>query len=229
MKHAPRHARARLLVPVCGALALAGGCALTSKSDPVLFRYFTPEGLDRAEPTATATADTAKDLQIRFGRVTSAAYLKDRIAFRDSSFEIGYLDDARWTEKPETYLRRALSRALFEKHGIQQIISGPGPMLEVELEAFEEMRAPRHAARVELTWSVSDDQVVRAQERFTVERELSAKGSSSPSEIAKALSVALDEAVSRVVARVTSLLPTIQTAREVPMPVDAGVDARAAR
>lgn len=219
------------------AVTALAACALTNKSDPVIFRYFTPEGLDRGDPSprvasVVAVGAAGAELQLRFGPVTAAVYLKERIAFRDSSFEVGYLEDARWTERPETFVRRALSRALFEKRGIQQIVSGPGPILEVELEAFDELRAPRHAARLALTWSLADDEVVRAQERITIEKELSSKVESSPSDVARALSLALDEAVSRIATRVTTLLPTLRALQPPPAhspreAVDAGADARA--
>ena len=105
------------------------------------------------------------------GRVNSASYLKDRIAFRDKSFEIGYYEELRWTEKPEAYLRRALSRALFEEQGVRQIVAGPGTTLDVDLDAFQELRFPRHAARMRITWVLRDDaHRYQYEETFTIGR-----------------------------------------------------------
>lgn len=188
-------------------ISLAPACALTSKADSNVFRYFTPEGLDAQQPPAqtVASSQSPAGIQLRLGRVTSAAYLRESIAYRDSSFEVGYFDDARWTERPDIYVRRALSRVLFEQRGMQEIVSGPGPTVDVELEAFEELRAPRHAARVKMTWTLRDDQFVRVQETFTVERDLPA-GASTPSDVARAIGSALDEAVTRIAGRTSKVL-----------------------
>lgn len=191
-------------------LAVAcSGCALTSKAESNIYRHFTPEGLDAPVPATTATkADVgaASNIQIRIGRVSAAAYLREEIAYRDSSYEVSYLDDARWTERPDTFVRRALARVLFEQRGMRQIVAGAGPTIDVELSAFEEVRAPRHAARVQMTWTLRDQQVVRVEETFAVERPLSSKGAAPPSDIARAIASALDEAVNRIAARTIEVL-----------------------
>jgi cholesterol transport system auxiliary component len=180
------------------------GCAFFTKSDPVVLRYFTPEAVPaQPAPLGEVLAMPKTALDLRIGRVNAASYLKDRIAFRDKNFEIGYYEDLRWTEKPEAYLRRALSRALFEEDGVRQIISGPGPTLDVDLDAFEELRSPRHAARMQVTWILRDDERVQYEETFTIERTISSTG---PGPLAAALSEAFDESVDRVVARVMSAL-----------------------
>ena len=185
--------------------ALAGaplGCAFFGKNDPVVLRYFTPETLaTRPDSSGVALAMRPTAFDLRLGRVNSASYVKDRIAFRDKNFEVGYYDELRWTEKPESYLRRALGRALFEQQGVRQIISGPGPTLDVDLDAFEELRSPRHAARMQVTWVLHDDQHVQREETFTIERPIAA-GESGPDAIAGAMAGAFDESVQRVVTRV---------------------------
>jgi cholesterol transport system auxiliary component len=200
----------RSLVVVMIAATLSAGCALTSKAEPNVYRYFTPEGLDAPSPAAAGPmrvgTGVASSIQLRLGRVTAAAYLREEIAYRDSSFEVSYLDDARWTERPDAFVRRALARVLFEERGMHQIVSGAGATIEVELSAFEELRSPRHAARVQVTWTLRDDQVVRVEETFAVERALSAKGAAAPSDIARALASALDEAVNRIAARTIDVL-----------------------
>ena len=192
---------------------MCSGCALTSKAEPNVFRYFTPEGLDAPAPAPSATrtdVGAASSIQLRIGRVTAAAYLREEIAFRDSSYEVSYLDDARWTERPDTFVRRALARVLFEQRGMRQIVAGACPTIDIELSAFEELRAPRHAARVQMTWTLRDQQVVRVEETFAVERPLSSKGAAPPSDIARAIASALDEAVSRIASRTTEVLaPTV--------------------
>jgi cholesterol transport system auxiliary component len=195
---------------VVGALSVPLlGCAFFTKSDPVILRYFTPEAIgERSSPpdAARATGDRPASLELRLGRVNAASYVKDRIAFRDRGYEIGYYEELRWTEKPEAYLRRALTRALFESQGIRQVVSGPGPTMDVDLDAFEELRSPRHAARMQVTWALRDDQSVQHQETFVVERPLPPGGPSSPEAIAAAMAQAFDASVERVVAGVTAAL-----------------------
>jgi cholesterol transport system auxiliary component len=189
------------------ALAMAPlGCAFFTKSDPVVLRYFTPETLAaRPDSPGVTLAMRPTAFDLRLGRVNSASYVKDRIAFRDKNFEVGYYENMRWTEKPESYLRRALGRALFEEQGVRQIISGPGPTLDVDLDAFEELRSPRHVARMQVTWVLHDDQHVQREETFTVERPI-ASGESGPDAIAGAMAGAFDESVQRVVTRVVGVL-----------------------
>ncbi len=188
-------------------LLLSAGCALTSKSDSIVLRYFTPERV--ASPGGRATQGPAanSNLQLRLGRVNAASYLRDKIAFRDSDYEVGYYDDWRWTEKPESYLRRAAGRALFEEQGIHQVVSGPGPTLEIVLNAFEELRAPRHVARVEVTWSLRDDRAVLAQKTLVIERPVAqAKGEGQPGAVAVAMADALNEVTGAMVTSVVSEL-----------------------
>jgi cholesterol transport system auxiliary component len=188
------------------------GCAFFTKSDPVVLRYFSPEAIGvRPDPAGVAQAMPPSRLDLRIGRVNAASYLKDRIAFRDKDFEIGYYDELRWTEKPEAYLRRALGRALFEEQGVRRIISGPGPTLDVDLDAFEELRSPRHAARIQVTWLLRDDQRVQVQETFTIERVIPSSESRGPAGIAAAMADAFDESVKRVVGRVMLALSTSAT------------------
>jgi cholesterol transport system auxiliary component len=182
------------------------GCAFFTKSDPVVLRYFTPETVaTRPDSSGVALAMHPTAFDLRLGRVNSASYVKDRIAFRDKNFEIGYYEELRWTEKPEAYLRRSLRRALFEGQGVRQIISGPGPTLDVDLDAFEELRSPRHAARMQVTWVLHDDQHVQREETFTVERLIPSEAT-GPDGIAAAMAGAFDESVQRVVTRVTDAL-----------------------
>jgi cholesterol transport system auxiliary component len=193
------------------------GCAFFTKSDPVVFRYFSPETIgDRPDPAGVAQAMPPSRLDLRMGRINAASYVKDRIAFRDKDFEIGYYEELRWTEKPEAYLRRALGRALFEEQGVRRIISGSGPTLDVDLDAFEELRSPRHAARIQVTWVLHDDQRVQIQETFTIERVIASTEPSGPAGIAAAMAEAFNESVKRVVARVMVALSQSTTTTSPP-------------
>lgn len=135
-----------------GALGLAlGACALTSKAEPVDVRYFSPE---RAESTSAGRKEpTAASLPfpLRLGRVQARPHLRERIVYRENDFELGYYDGLRWAERPDVYLRRAISRALFERRTNRQVLGADAPTVEVEISAFDEVRARSgHDAHVRL-------------------------------------------------------------------------------
>jgi cholesterol transport system auxiliary component len=185
----------RAISSVCVAvLALGSGCALLTKSEPVVPRYFSPEAADPAGPRATATG-----LELRLGRVDADAYIKDRIIHRDSAFEIGYYDDRVWTEKPQAYVRRALARALFDERGVTQLLSGVGATLDVDVVAFEEVREPVHLARIKLVYEIYDDRVVLLSRSVLVERPIPpSKGDAAANEAVQAMAAALVAAVDAV-------------------------------
>jgi ABC-type uncharacterized transport system auxiliary subunit len=195
---------------IASLLLLCASCALTTKSESVFFRYYT---LEKARPATPSVGPTGgAKLQLRLGNVSAASYLKDKIAFRVSANEIGFYEQLRWTEKPEAYLYRAVSRALFEEQQVQQLVGGAGPTLELELNVFEELRAPRHAARVELAWMIRDDNVVLIQRTLTVERPIAAASSNvEAGAVATAMSDALGEAIGTVVAGVVAELSRGET------------------
>lgn len=174
-------------------LALVAGCALLTKSEPVVPRYFSPESVEPAGLRATETG-----LELRLGRVNSDAYIKDRIVHRDSDFEIGYYDDRVWTDKPEAYVRRALARALFDERGVTQRLSGVGATLDVDIVAFEEVRAPAHVARIKLVYAIYDDRVVRLSRSLVVERPIRPSKGDAADEMVQAISAALVAAVDAV-------------------------------
>jgi cholesterol transport system auxiliary component len=189
------------------------GCALLTKSDSVYVRYFTPEPRERSESALAPTSDAAaNNLSVRLGRVNALSYLKDRIAFRDADYEIGFHDLWQWTEKPESYLRFGMERALFEEHGVQQIISGAGPTLELELDAFDEVRSPRHVARVQVTWLLYGDQTVLIQNTVTVDHAI-APGADpkDPKPLVSAMSDALGDVVAEIVASVMPALSRVDS------------------
>jgi len=135
-------------------------------------------------------------LELRLGRVNAASYIRDKTVVRSSPYEVGYYEGRRWTEKPESYVRRALARALFDRRGVRQITYGAGTTLDVDLIAFEEVLKPEHVGRVELTYSLSDDRVVRLSRSITVERAVpDAKGDAAADAVVQALSRALIDSV----------------------------------
>ncbi len=169
-------------VGLCVATAVFGtsACALTSKADLVEIRYFSPEQVrphinradattEKAAPPPGSAANGA--IELRLGRVSSGSNLRERIAFRDAAYELGYYEDWRWTERPETFVRRELGRALFEEHGLQRVLSGSAPTLEVEVIAFDDLRLQTgRAARVQLKVILFEDRGVIYEETVTVDR-----------------------------------------------------------
>jgi cholesterol transport system auxiliary component len=186
---------------------LGSGCALLNKSDSLAFRYFTPEARDRTAAVAglELSPPAGSVLYLRLGRVNALSYLKDKIAFRDADYEIGFYDFWQWTETPESYLRRGMQRALFEHARVHQVLSGAGPTLDLELDAFDELRGPAHAARVRVTWTLHDDQSVLLQNTVTVDRAIAADVKASetvPQALVAAMSDALGDVIGGIVAEV---------------------------
>ena len=185
------------------ALLLLSGCALTNKAVPTIPRYFSPE-LPPLQPKAEAPRAGA---ELRLGRISASSHLREKIVYRSSDHELGFYDDLLWTEKPDSYLRRALSQVLFEQERLRSVVSGAAPVLDVELVSFEELRGPRHAALVRLTFIIRDERVVRVEQTLSVERPIAAAGrDKEPAAIAAALGDAMSSAVSQVCERVLAEL-----------------------
>ncbi len=190
------------------AASLLVGCALLSKQEPLAPRFFTPEDRAPAQP-ATAGTMPGESRALRLGSVTGGSQLRERIMFRNSTRELAYYDDLRWTERPEVYLRRALAAALFADRGFQRVVSGSGPTLDVELVAFEEIRTPHQAGRVQVIMTLDDDSVGLSQQTITVEQEVRSDANGDPaSAMVDALARALQVCVAQVVERVRVELPS---------------------
>jgi|HubBroStandDraft_6_1064221.scaffolds.fasta_scaffold129946_2 cholesterol transport system auxiliary component len=189
---------------------LMPACALLTKAAPVEPRYFSPEmavakHVEPASPIA---------LELRLGRVNAGAYLKDRIVRRDSTYEVSYYDERLWTEKPETYVKRALAQAIFDERGVRQVRSGAALTLEVDVLAFEEVMKPAHVGRVELSYVLYDDRVVQLSRSVVVERPIAAaKGDAAADAIVEALASAMSSAVDAVAIAATSELHTEASAQ----------------
>jgi hypothetical protein len=199
---------------VLASLALAAssttGCALLTKAEPTVPRYFTPESSEAAPSVSTTngtlstgvgtSAATASPLSVRIGRVGGSAYLKERIAHRDSEHEFGFYEDKRWTERPEVYLQRALERSLFEARGLKRALASTAPTLTVDLIEFEEIRGASPRVRLRVSYALHDERSVFLERSFAIERPL-APGSDDlrADRVASGLGDALHDAVSRIV------------------------------
>jgi cholesterol transport system auxiliary component len=148
----------------CFTAAALTGCALLGKHDPVVPHYFAPEYTE-----APGASRAAAGRPLRLGRVEGWSNLRERWVMRDQSGATSYAEDRRWTERPEVYLRRALSRALFEERGLVEALSGRAMTLEVELVAFEELERP-HRVRLQALLVLRDDRVSLFQETVNVEQ-----------------------------------------------------------
>jgi cholesterol transport system auxiliary component len=199
--------RARALVALGAVVGLVAstGCALLTKAEPLEPRFFTPEST--AKPGGGASASAASGLELRLARVNAGSSIRDRLVYRDAGHEVGYYEERRWTEKPEAYVRRALSRALFERRGVAQVIAGAAPTLDVDVIAFEEVRAPSHLARVELAFTLHDERAVRLADSVVIEKAVAVtKDEASAEAVVQGLGDAMEAAVESVAARVTERL-----------------------
>jgi cholesterol transport system auxiliary component len=201
-------------------LGLLPACALLGKSDPMSPRYFSPEN----PGTPHAVDPTESGLELRLGRVDSDAFIRDRMIYRDSAYELGYYDERAWTEKPETYVRRAIERQLFDEHGVRRIVSGDATTLDVDLVAFEEVRHPAHVGRVQLAFVLYDDRSVRVSRTIIVDRPIvDAKGDATASAAVSAIGDALTAASAEIAsAVVTALRSEAQAPKPLPEAASAG-------
>lgn len=201
-----------------GAIALltfggASGCALTSKADALAVRWYTPETnkprLTSAPASASAEPPPAQ-AAIELGRVTSGINLRERIAYRDAAYEVGYYDDKRWTERPELYVERALARTLFEERGMRRALAGQAPVLDVEVVSFEMLRRKTPVARVQLRVVVHDDRDSLFERTINVERQAE-KGEDDFDAVVHAMAQALDAASDQVATDVAAVVARRKT------------------
>ena len=187
---------------VCVLLVLtSAGCgALLGKAEPMGVRYFTPTLAAVSTGPASSTAPP-----LRLGRIESSDHLRERMAFRASAHEVGYHEGLRWTERPDTYFRRALGRELFESGRFAHVVAGVAPTLEAELVAFEELRQ-NSAVRVEARILVHDGRRVLLERTIRVEE--SRKGN-EPAVITEALSRALQKCVAQISSEVEAALSAL--------------------
>lgn len=213
---------------VGSATTLLSGCALTGKADAFSIRYFTPETvkphLTSANTKGANTNPNASDMpQLELGRVTSGLHLRDKIAYRDAAFEVGYYDDRRWTERPEVFVRRELARTLFEEHGFRRTLAGQAPVLDIEVIAFEEVRgkspngSSNALARIRLRMIVHDDRDAMFERTITVDRPV-AQGGGSTEGLVQAMAEALDAAAEDVAKETEGVLRSRPKTDKAPSP-----------
>ncbi|HYP87528.1 MAG TPA: ABC-type transport auxiliary lipoprotein family protein, partial [Polyangiaceae bacterium] len=161
--------------------------------DALSLRYFNP--LPR---NGGASEPAPQPFELRLGQVSSASNLDERIAYRVSSAEVGFYEDRRWTEPPEAYLRRALEKDLFEERKLTRIITGPAPVLDVELSAFEEQKGAGKV-RVKLSFSLRDERRSLLERSIDLDQPLEEqRGADAAERAAQALVDSLSRAVRAV-------------------------------
>jgi uncharacterized lipoprotein YmbA len=179
-----------------------GGCALTSKADPVSPRYLSPV----LAPAARVSGSPARK-PLRLYRVRAGSHLKEKIVSRLSPYEVTFYEERRWVEQPDQVLERALSRALFEERGLRRVVSGPAPSLEVELVSFDEIQGSQRGVRIELVVLLYDEGVALLEETMSVEKPVPESDELDEwQEFAKVAGEALREIVDRVADRVVARL-----------------------
>lgn len=186
---------------IAGLVLATGGCSLLSRGSVLPVRYFSPEPPAARQPSPAETQGPR--VAVRLGRVRGAAYLGQRIAHRESEYEVGFYDDREWTERPEAYVRRALARKLFEERGFERATGGAAPTLEVEVFGFDEVRmAGAHVARVKLRYRLEGDDTVLDEQTIAIDRPVSGEGFDA---FVAAMSAALDEATNRIADRLAAV------------------------
>ena len=216
MRYPNCHCKSPMLYAVGIALS-ASGCALTSKAEVVDVRYFSPEQIEprlkhENSGVVSAAAVPERPLEGRLGRVTSGPNLRERIAYRDNAYELGYYEDLRWTERPETYVRRELGRSLFEQRGLRRVLSGAAPTLDIEVIAFDDLRLKTgRAARVQLRVILYEDTGVIFEDTLTMDRQVMGEKPKIEDVIA-AMATALGAMTDEVALRVQKALAIGQTA-----------------
>ena len=176
-------------------------CALFSKSTPIAPRFFSPERPSDIPRQTFKVHGPATEL--RLGRIGGASYIEEMLVFRDTASEIGYYRLRRWTEAPQHYLKRRLARVLFEERGLQQVVGGSAPTLDVQLTAFEETLFPQRMARVQVIARLHDERIVRWEETVTVDLPvIAAKKGDTADAAVEAIGRALRATVDRIADRV---------------------------
>jgi len=180
------------------------GCALTSKAEPMTVTLYNPiQTKPRLTAAEAGTFDEARPA-VELGRIGSGFHLREKIMHRDSAHELGTYDDRRWTERPESYVRRELVRTLFEERGFRRVLAGEAPILDVDVVSFEEVRLPNlHAARIELHVVLHNAHDVFLEETIVVEK----PANTGVDGFVVAMAGALDEATAEVARKIEKAQP----------------------
>jgi ABC-type uncharacterized transport system auxiliary subunit len=179
---------AMLVIPACS--------IVPPRSPPIEVRTFSAEVPASRAATERTHAPNDDVPKVRLGHVAAAGNLHTRIVHRDSALELGEYETLRWAEDPEEYVRRSLSRTLFDERGIEQGIHGNIPTIEVEVVAFEEVRrGASRAGRVELRYKLHDDKLVLASGDIVSEQPAAGN---DIGQVVAAISRALEDATQKV-------------------------------
>lgn len=199
--------------------ALASACALTSRSEPMQVRYFSPNSAPPAHLPAPVTRNPS--VSLRLDRVRSSSHLGEAIAYRTGQYELGYYEGERWTEKPEAFLERGLERALFQDRGVTRVVGGASETLSIELVSFEEVRGPKPVARIEVGLTLHDERASQLEQTIRVEQPIEGAGADQPARAVAALSAAMSEAIERIAQSVTERLRVLASAEPATQPSEA--------
>ncbi len=182
-------------------LALAG-CSVLTRATPIEVRYFTPEPA-RALAHTTSSREPDSRPRLQLGDLSSSVNLRDRIVHRESPVEVGVYETLRWTEHPEQYVRRSLTRALFEDRPIEHVFESSAPALDVELLSFEVLHDDhRWAGRVQLRYRLRDERTVIASGVVTMEQPATERGfDGAVAAVGVAMNAATDKLASEIATR----------------------------
>ncbi len=167
-------------------------------------RFYTL-AIDSIDSAARAPAAPRTTLRLAVDDVKIAPeYRTDRLAYRESPYDIGYYGYHRWAAPPEALVRRALRERLAAAGlfaSVEEATGGAADLrLEGVVEAIVEVDAKgRWSGRLALALALRDPARPEAilSRRYDVSRPAAAK---APIEVVKAIGAALDDAVAAFVA-----------------------------
>lgn len=125
-----------LRAPVLALLSLAflSGCFLFPKTpDPIA--YLAPA----ASPLEAAPFEQAAPV-LRLAPVGSADHLQELVVWHKDGI-VGFYDARRWVEPPAALVEEAVRAALFDTGRFRPATAGPHPVLQLDVEAFDEVIA----------------------------------------------------------------------------------------
>jgi cholesterol transport system auxiliary component len=189
-----------------GVLALsASGCALLSRGQPFAVRYYDPQppstSVDQAPPWPAC--------ELSMGRIAGTDGVRQQIMRRDAMEHVEYDEGRRWTEPPDSYLRRALDRVLFEEGRCHRTFAAGSPILDATLVAFEGIEAhdAPASARVGVQIVVHDEREVFDERTIVVDRDVPPGGDADAYDrLVRAMSVALLDLATQIAERVNLVL-----------------------
>lgn len=175
-------------VALAALAVVLGGCLLPAPPDPPLYFDVESRGGGTVPPRRAGSG-------LRLAPVASPVFLRAHMVWRRSDVEIGFYEQRRWAELPETYVARALARELFDVQGFSRTASAASPTVTASLLAFEEVLAPEHEGRVEVLVEVRSGDAVLLHRQFGARRPVEGGDGAG---VARAIGDALDEVTAAV-------------------------------